>query len=700
MTSEWDDGRIRFGAAYYYEYQPSRSLDRDLDLMRDAGFSVIRVGESVWSTWEPRDGEFALDWMQPILDGALARGIDVILGTPTYAVPPWLFTRYPEIAGQGATGVRHPWGARQEVDITHPAFLFHAERVIRRIVERYASHPAVIGYQVDNEPGVILLHNPATFRRFVDGLRERYGDVDTLNREWGLTYWSHRISDFSELWTPDGNAQPQYDLAWRRFQDELVTGFIGWQADIVRGYARADQFVTTCIAFDRPALNEARMAARLDVTASNPYYAMQDHLDRTKDLERPTPWIRTGVQGLLELADRSYGVRGERFLVTETNAQSIGGSSHHLPPYPGQLVQAGLALVARGAAMVEYWHWHTLHYGTETYWMGILPHSQQPGRIYREVAQLGSILGTLGPTLRGYVPDADVAILWSTDSKHALEFQPPIPGSEPAQGYVHRNPMAYSTIVNAFHRGVLDAGAQARIVNVEHLAGMTADELVERHPVLVAAALYVASDELLDLLADYAAAGGHLVLGVRTGYGDEEARARIAVAPDRLAEAAGISYEEFSTLQAPVPVSTEGPLSPAGHAAALHWVDGIQVRGAETLARYDHPWFTTFPAITRNHHGRGLVTTVGTVPDPALARVLFENVATPIGAAWTRDRSVTLLSGITPEGRTVFLHNWSAIEAAAHVPTAATDLLSGESIAPQSHITLPAWGVVVLRVNG
>ncbi len=699
MTSTWDDGRIRFGAAYYYEYQPSRSLERDLDLMQRAGFTVIRVGESVWSTWEPRNGEFDLDWMQEILDGAHAHGIDVILGTPTYAVPPWLFTQYPEIAGQPATGVRHPWGARQEVDITHPAFRFHAERVIRRIVGRYADHPAVVGYQVDNEPGVLLLHNPATFARFVEWLRERYGDAETLNREWGLTYWSHRIADFSELWTPDGNAQPQYDLAWRRFQDELVTEFIGWQADLVREYSRPDQFVTTCIAFDRPALNEARLAERLDRTASNPYYAMQDHLDLTKDLERPTPWIRTGVQGLLELADRSYGVRAERFLVTETNAQSIGGSSHHLPPYPGQLVQAGLALVARGAAMVEYWHWHTLHHGTETYWMGVLPHSQQPGRIYREVARLGEILGRIGPALQGYVPDADVAILWSTDSKHALEFQPPIVGQEAAQGYVQPNPMAYATIVNAFHRGVLDAGAQARIVNVEHLAGLSADDLVARHPVLVAAGLYVASDELLQLLADYAAAGGHLILGIRTGYGDEEARARFAVAPDRLAEAAGITYEEFSTVQRPVGVLGDAGFEPDAGASGRHWVDGIQPHGAETLARYDHPWFSTFPAITRNRHGRGLVTTVGTVPDPSLARALIADVVTPLAQDWTRDPSVTVLSGSSADGRVVFLHNWSAAEVSAVVPAAALDLVSGERITPQSRITLPPWGVVVLRVN-
>ena len=90
---------VLFGAAYYHEYQPTERLCTDLDLMAGAGFTVIRVGESVWSTWEPENGRFELDWLQPVLDGAHDRGIAVILGTPTYAVPPWLARLHPEIAG-------------------------------------------------------------------------------------------------------------------------------------------------------------------------------------------------------------------------------------------------------------------------------------------------------------------------------------------------------------------------------------------------------------------------------------------------------------------------------------------------------------------------------------------------------------------------------------------------------------------------
>src|SRR3954452_14613451 len=348
-----DSARVLFGAAYYYEYGTPDRLEVDLDLMRDAHVSVIRVGESVWSTWEPEDGRFELDWLEPVLDGAHRRGISVVLGTPTYAIPMWLARRYPELAAERLTGQRIGWGARQEVDFTHAAFRFHAERVVRAILGRYADHSAIIGVQVDNEPGLVLFHNHGVFQRFVESLKRQYGDVETLNDEWGLVYWSHRLSTWADLWTPDGNAQPQYDLAWRRFQASLTTEMIGWQADAVRALARDDQFVTTCIAYERPALDDEQLAAVLDVTSGNAYYAMQDSLAHPSDTLTSQFWTVAGTWALFQVGDVMFSSRGEPFLVTETDAQSIGGPSTNAPAYPGQWRQAAWALVARGARMVE-----------------------------------------------------------------------------------------------------------------------------------------------------------------------------------------------------------------------------------------------------------------------------------------------------------------------------------------------------------
>jgi beta-galactosidase len=708
--------RVLFGAAYYHEYTPGHDssvppgerLKTDLDLMAEAHFTVIRVGESVWSTWEPENGRFALDWLQPVLDGAHERGMSVVLGTPTYAVPPWLARQYPEITGERRTGERIGWGARQEADFTHPAFRFHAERVIRKIVARYAGHPAVIGFQVDNEPGLELFHNHGVFQRFVDHLRDTYGDVETLNREWGLAYWSHRLSTWADLWTPDGNAQPQYDVAWRAFQARQVTEFIGWQADIVREYATPGQFVTTCISYKRPAVEDDELTDRLDVTSGNPYYGMQDELllpDTTPD-DHEQIWKTTGVWALYQSADWMFSSRQEPFLVTETNAGSIGCPWDNRPAYDGQWRQAAWALVSRGARMIEYWHWHTLHFGAETYWGGILPHTGRPGRTYAELARLGAEFDTAGPLVAGLEPDADITMLYSTPSKWLMQKHPPLPTSDGGP-----DASAYHRIFDPFYRGAFDAGRQVRIVHARQLhdprgerEGLPPEEAARRHPVLVVPALYIAADSMLDWLAAYAYAGGHLILGPRTGYADHEARARAERAPGRLTEAAGVGYDEFSNLLQDVPLRAApgSPLKIPQNATATHWADGLTVTDADVLATYRHPHFGRWPAVTTRPHGAGRVTTVGTVPGRELARALAAWTAPAPRNGWQNlPEPVTATTGTAPDGRRVHIvHNWSWEPTSVPAPTDLCDALHSTSAPAGTALDLGPWDVRVFVSTG
>jgi beta-galactosidase len=686
---------ILFGVAYYPEYHQTDRLLIDLDLMVAAGVTVIRVGESVWSTWEPSDGRFELEWLQPVLDGAHDRGIRVVLGTPTYAVPPWLQVAYPEIAGERRTGERIAWGARQEVDYSHPAFRFYAERVIRRISDRYASHPAVIGFQVDNEPGLELLHNHGVFTGFVRSLREQYGSVETLNREWGLTYWSHRIDDWSELWRPDGNTFPQYDLAWRRYQAQVTTDFIAWQAEIVREYATDAQFITTCLQYPRRGVDDRTVFEALDIGSGNPYYGLQDRLDASADSDAQNYWTTAGVAGLFRQADRLYSSKQQRYLVTETNAQAIDSAESNFPPFPGQLRQAAFAFISRGAAMIEYWHWHTLPFGAETYWGGVLPHSLVPGRIYAEVSEIGAQLRALGTALDGYVPDADTVILWSNSSRYALQFMPPFSLDGRADDE------SYEKIVDAFHRGVIDAGRQARIMHIEQARMLGAERLADLFPVMIAAGLYITTDEDLALLRDYASLGGRLVLGPRTAYADDEARARVEVAPAGLADAAGVQYEEFSNLDSTLPVEGLGDLRLSPDASAEKWVDGLIPSHATALAQYRHPWFGTFSAITTATHGAGSITVVGAVPDRSLAadvidHVLADRAPSPVQ---TDAASVTIASGTAGGSRFWFVFNWGWLAQRVSVAQRVEDAITGRLAPAGSELDLGPWDVRVFRAD-
>ena len=249
--------RVLFGAAYYHEYQPYERLKTDLDLMvgrplhrhpgRRVGLVDLGAGER---TVRPR--------LAAAGPGRRPRARH--RGHPRHAD-----LRRAAVAGPAVPGDRRRARDRAAHRLGRPAGgRLHPSRVP---VPRRAGHPA------RSSPGTPTIRRSSASRSTTSPATScctttasssassttcgtTYGDVETLNREWGLVYWSHRLSTWADLWTPDGNVQPQYDVAWRRFQAEQTTEFIGWQADIVREYARPDQFVTTCISYERPAVDD------------------------------------------------------------------------------------------------------------------------------------------------------------------------------------------------------------------------------------------------------------------------------------------------------------------------------------------------------------------------------------------------------------------------------------------------------------
>jgi beta-galactosidase len=386
-----------------------------------------------------------------------------------------------------------------------------------------------------------------------------------------------------------------------------------------------------------------------------------------------------------------YSGKQAPFLVTETNASSIGFSWDSRPAYDGQWRQAAWALVARGARMIGYWHWHTLHFGTETYWGGILPHSGRPGRTFWELARVGGELRSAADVLDGLTPDADVAIVFDLPSRWIMQRYPALshPDGTPDE-------RAYQGIIEPFYRGAFDAGLQARLLHTAQLP--PAGELARTHPVLVAAGLYVADDATLDRLREYAHAGGHLVIGPRTGYADHEARARTDRMPARLADAAGAWYDEFSTIHTPVPLVAADPGFPVPDgAAATRWIDGLQPTDATVLAGYRHPHFGRWPAITTRAFGRGRITHVGTVPDQRLAEALMR-WAVPEPASWTGlPETVTGTGATAADGRRLrFLHNWSWTRTRVEAPVDCADVLTGKEIPAGTAIDLSEWAVRVL----
>ncbi len=352
---------VLYGASYYWEYMPYERLEKDFELMEKAGISFIRVGESTWGVLEPSDGRFDFDWLGRVLDRAHKAGIKVILGTPTYSIPAWLYKMHPEIQVKQAGQSRYTYGLRQMTDLTHPIYRKYAERIIRRLVGRFRDHPAVIGYQLDNEThpsGTADTHVQAAFR---ERLRKRFVTPAALNKAWGLNYWGQRVNSFDEVPPREGALNPGYKLEWERFEQAIATDFLSWQAALVRELKRPDQFVTHDFCGGLPTdVRQFEIARALDIPAVNIYFGTQDGM--------------TGEEIAFN-GDVNRSFKRSSYLVTETTAQTTGWSSAgQFPPYDGQLRLAAYANILSGANLVAYWHWHSLHYGQETYWKGVLGH--------------------------------------------------------------------------------------------------------------------------------------------------------------------------------------------------------------------------------------------------------------------------------------------------------------------------------------
>ncbi len=711
--------RLLFGAAYYHEYQPYDRLQADLELMAAASFTVVRVGESTWASYEPVPGRINFSALRRVVDAASAVGIKVILGTPTYAIPPWMARLHPEVMAVEGHGARMPYGARQNVDFTHPAYLFYAERLIRAMAAEFGHHDGVIAWQVDNEIGMHGLTNSHVVARFRDEVMERLGGVEAVNEKWGLTYWSHRIASPEDLWAPAGNTNPGYALEWARFQARLATEFVAWQRDLLKAIVSPGQAVLhDVVGGDGAAWSSSRSISQaMDKAACNVYVALQQGIElppRAEELRELAPEWQSDIGAWVPLwkADMGYasrGPRGEGFYVTEAQATSIGGPQTNVVPFPGQLRLMAHLLAMRGAELLEYWHWHSLHYGFETYWGGVLGHDLEPGRVYGEVSELGAELRRLGRELDGAVPDADIGIFYSEDSRWAMQTVPPLG----VTGSAMPDPASYHRIFTRFYSASVDARLQVRIVHPgSDWAGL---------PVLIVPALYIASDELLERLLEHASSGSHVVLTFRSGYADEWSRVRSSRAPGPLRAGAGFSYQEFTTLAEPLALRAGagaalgpgadsgrafGPALPPG-ARAEGWADGIVLEGAEALWGYEHPFFGEWPALVTKVLGEGRISWVGTLPDRAscaslLRWALSDRGRAPAVAEWGELPASVRVNGATrPDGARVWCvanHGWDP--AMVTSPRALWDLAGGQEAGGQEaggRLTLGPWESRLLR---
>ena len=673
---------LLYGAAYYDEYMPYDRLDKDVEMMKKAGINTVRIAESTWSTCEPQPGVFDFSHVERVMDAMEEAGINVIIGTPTYAVPTWMVKAHPDVLAETVKG-RGIYGARQIMDITHPVYLFYAERVIRELLKRTAHRKCVIGFQLDNETKYYGTAGKNVQEQFVKYIREKFhDDLDALNYEFGLDYWSNRINAWEDFPDVRGTINGSLGAEFEKFQRTLVDKFLGWQADIVNEYRREDQFVTHNLDFEwrgysygiQPYVNHFHASQCLTIAGTDIYHPTQDDL--------------TGAE-IAFGGDLIRSLKQDNYLVIETEAQGFPGWT----PYKGQLRLQAYSHLASGANSVMYWHWHSIHNSFETYWKGLLSHDFQENATYREACTIGNEFARLGKHLVNLKKKNEVAVLVSNEALTALNWfriQEQAPGADAKSIY-------YNDVMRWMYDTLYHMNIECDFIWPE-------SENLDQYKAIIVPALYAAPDELLIRLNQYVENGGTLIASFKTAFANENVKVSHQVQPHILSNCFGVHYDQFTF---PKNVGLTGEVIPEkpdqkgnAHPAANVFMELLVSEGAEVLASYEHYNWKDYAAITRNHYGKGQAVYIGCMTDEETLKSVYKAVLPEADVEIPEYHyPIIVRKGLNDLGKTVcYFLNYSGME--LEMPydyKNGIELLENTAVENGTALQMPAWGVKIVE---
>ncbi|MFQ7659035.1 MAG: beta-galactosidase [Roseburia intestinalis] len=684
--------KLYFGAAYYSEYLPYDRVEKDMEMMEKAGMNVIRIAESTWSTLEPQEGVYDFTHIDRMLDAAARHHISVIVGTPTYAVPTWLVKKYPDILAITQNG-RERYGHRQNMDITNPDYLSHAERVIRVLMEHVKDVPHVIGYQLDNETKSYGTAGPRVQAMFVDYLKENFPDINDFNHEFGLDYWSNRVNDWEDFPDVRGTINQSLAAEFCKFQRSLVTKFLSWQADIVREYKRDDQFITQNFDFDW-------------TTHSIGYQSQVDQYDASRcmtvagaDIYHPSNEELTGAE-ITVCGNISRSLKKDNYLILETEAQ---GLTPWLP-YPGQLRLQAYSHIANGSNSVMYWHWHSIHNAIESYWKGVLSHDFSENETYREAVVIGNEWNKIGSHLKNLKKENKIAIMLDNASLTGFtQFPLEKAGAN-----------GYNTVMRWF------SDALYRL-NIEYDMISSREQDFSGYECLIVPALYSAPESLLLALDSYVRNGGHLITTFRSGFSDEYLKIYPDMQPHILHECLGLHYDQFThphhvdivPVQSDVMAAAQEHFSHPDDSAfsltssACEWMELITCDTAVPVLKYSHPAYERYAAAAKNQYGNGSTLYFGTMfeNDELLESVLlsFLHETGFSGGDLSSDAPhypLIIKRGINDSGKELcyYLNYSKDPVSVTHHGKNGVELISEAAIVCGDKIDLGGWGVAVVEM--
>ena len=590
---------MAFGADYNPEQWPRDVWDQDVRAMQQAGVNIVSLGIFSWARIQPEPDRWDFDWLDDAMELLHSHEIAVDLATATASPPPWLSTRHPEILPVNEQGQTLWPGGRQHWRPTSPVFRRYALDLLEGIAARYADHPALAAWHVNNELGC---HNVYDFsddaaRAFREWLQDRYGSIEGLNDAWGTSFWSQRYSDWQDVLPPRLAAafqNPTQCLDFKRFSSDALKEHLRAEVSVLREHT-PDVPITTNFMVMGTAKNMhyADWAREVDFV-SNDHYVQP--VARSQDELSFSANLTGNIAG------------GAPWFLMEHSTSAVQWQGVNLPKRDGELARDSLTHVAHGADAVCFFQWRQSAAGAEKYHSAMVPHAGEDSEVFRSAVRLGRGLADLSAVVGSHRLAAQVAILFDWESWWVSE-----------QDATPTRLLKYRQEAQDWYSACLDLGIRADVVPV---GTSLAD-----YQVVIAPVLHVIPPPLGASLEDYVAAGGHLVTTYFSGIVDENDHAYLGGYPGALRDLLGIRVEEFC------PLPQDGAVELDNGCRGTVWTDRIDVVAddVEVLAWYKTGDQAGRPAITRRDVGGGSAGYVSTRLGPDQLRPVLLELLGPAG---------------------------------------------------------------------
>jgi beta-galactosidase len=659
---------LLLGAAWYPEQWDEPTWESDLTLMEQAHIHFVRVGEFAWSTMEPSEGNFQLDWLEHAIRAAERHHIAVVLGTPSAAPPAWLTQKYPQTLRTDANGHKDGHGNRQQFDWSDPKYRELAARIASKMAERFGHDPNVIGWQIDNEYANES-YSEIDRTRFQQWLKTKYKTLENLNKRWTTAYWSQTYDAWDEVPIPQSSRaeNPGLNLAWREFVSDTWRSYQRNQLDAIRAHADPRQRITTNMMGWFNAYDHYTVAQDLDFASWDDYIG-SGHMDPAENGARH---------------DLTRGFLRKNFWVMETQPGFVNWHAVNNALNKGEVRAMAWNAIGHGSEAVEYWQWRSALNGQEQYHGTLVGADGKPVPLYTEVQQIGADFEKAGPVLAGTTVESDVAILQDYESRWAIDWQKHNRAFDPIQSLL------------SFYRPLHALAGSVDIVS--DTAPLT------RYKLVVAPALNLLTPTAVANLEAYARGGGHLVLGQRSAMKDEDNALFTQRQPGPFVDLLGANVAQFFALDTPVPVSGAW-----GAGESKIWAEQIAVQSPETktLMTYgrSNGWLDDQPAAVTRKVGQGSITYLGMSLEGAMAESAAKWMLTEAGVATAQPKvpegvDLAIRSGRSENGqaRKIFiLTNYNATPQTIKLASPMHEILTGTMA---STITLPQYGVAVLSAQ-